>query len=210
MKNSIHKHAGISLLTGAFLATVTMALHPVGGSIDHLIKVSPIILTSHIIAIFSVPFILFGFWGLSRRIGFDKSLSVLAFIISAVGLFAVMLAGAINGLALPFFVEGLSDISPEKQDQARFILSYGFSLNQAFDYIFIGALCEAFLCWSFVMLKEKVFPKWVAILGIILGLGFLIALIAGLDLVHLHGFSVFIYGIASWVAAVGLLMVKRN
>ncbi|MFY0593379.1 hypothetical protein [Roseivirga sp.] len=210
MKNSIQKQAGISMIIGALLATITMALHPVSGNIEHLIQISPIIITSHVIALFSVPLILFGFWGLAKSIGFDKSLSVLAFIIGSMGLFAVMIAGAINGLAIPFFVEDMSGISGQKQELARLILNYGFSLNQAFDYIFIGAICEAFLLWSFTMFKEGNFPKWVSILGILLGIGFLIAMIFGFVLVDLHGFRVFIFGIVIWIAAVGILMTKRK
>lgn len=210
MKNNIEKHSGISLIIGSLLATITMVLHPVGGDIQHLISISPIIMTSHIIALFSLPFILFGFWGLSKKIGFDNSFSVLAFATAAIGLFAVMIAGAVNGLAIPFFVENLANASSEKQESARLILSYGFSLNQAFDYIFIGALCEAMLLWSVAILKTRLFHKWVSILGIVLGIGFLVALISGFVLVDLHGFQIFIFGIVLWMAAVGILVYKTK
>jgi len=210
MKNSIEKHAGISMVIGALLATITMALHPVGGNIQHLIKISPVIMTSHIIALFSVPFILFGFWGLTKRLGFDKTLSVLAFITAAIGLFAVMIAGAINGLAIPFFVKNLAGINADKQEVAQLVLTYGFSLNQAFDYIFIGALCEALLLWSVTIFSTKLFPQWVAILGVLLGLGFLMALVFGFTLVDLHGFRIFIFGIVLRIAATGILMSKSG
>ena len=137
MKNKIEKHAGVSMIIGALLATITMVLHPVGGNIEHLVKISPMIKTSHIIALFSVPFMLFGFWGLTRSIGFDKTFSVLAFATATLGLFAVMIAGAINGLAVPFFVENLNEANVERKEVAQMILSYGFSLNQ----LFLGDRC---------------------------------------------------------------------
>lgn len=210
MKNNIEKHSGISLIIGALLATITMLLHPVGGNIEHLIKLSPMIKTSHIIALFSIPFMLFGFWGLTRRIGFDNSYAVLAFATATLGLFAVMIAGAINGLAVPFFVESLGAANTERKEVAQMVLSYGFSLNQAFDYIFIGAICEAFLLWSVPIFKEKLFSKWIAILGITLGVGFLVALVSGLVLVDLHGFRVFIFGIVIWIAAVGIFLQRAK
>lgn len=210
MKNNIEKHAGISLVIGSLLATITMMLHPVGGNIQHLIKITPVIMTSHIIALFSVPFILFGFWGLTKKIGFDKTFSVLALVTGTLGLFAVMIAGAINGLAVPFFVENLGGASADKNETAQLILSYGFSLNQAFDYIFIGAICEALLLWSIAIFKTQLFPKWVSILGVTLGIGFLIALVSGFVLVDLHGFQVFIFGIVLWMAAVGILMFRTK
>lgn len=208
MKNTIEKHAGISMIIGALLATITMVLHPVGGNIEHLIKISPVIMTSHIIALFSVPFMLFGFWGLTQRIGLNNTFSVMALITGSLGLVAVLIAGAINGLVVPFFVDTLKDASPEKLEMAETVLSYGFSLNKAFDYIFIGAICEAFLLWSIAILKTKLFPKWIAMLGVTLGIGFLIALVSGFALVDLHGFRIFIFGIVLWIAAMGIMMQK--
>lgn len=210
MKNQLEKQAGLSMIIGSFLGVITMILHPSGGDIEHLIKISNVIAASHTIALFSIPFIMFGFWGLSKRIGLDNSLSVIALITGGIGLFAVMIAAAINGLAIPFFVDGLKGADQQTTENARLILSYGFSLNKSFDYIFIGAICEAFLMWSIVILKNRIFSKWVAILGIVLGLGFLIALVSGFVLVDLHGFRLFIFGIMAWIAAVGMMMQKNR
>ncbi len=210
MKNQLERNAGTSLIIGAILAVITMVLHPVGGDIDHLIKISTVIIASHTIALFSVPFLTFGFWGLSRRIGMDNTMSVLAFITSGLGMIAVMLAGAINGLVVPFFVDSLETATPEKLEMSRVVLSYGFSLNHAFDYIFIGAICEAFLLYSIAIFKNRIFPKWIAFLGIGLGLGFLIMLVSGFLLIDLHGFRIFIFGIVLWIISVGVMLRKKS
>ncbi|MBO3699624.1 hypothetical protein [Roseivirga sp. E12] len=210
MKNQLEKNAGISLIIGSVLGIITMVLHPVGGNIDHLINISPMIITSHVIALFSVPFLLFGFWGLSGRIGFDNSFSVLGFITGSLGLVAVLIAGAVNGLVVPFFVDNLADASPDKIEMAELVLSYGFALNQAFDYIFIGAICEAFLIWSIAIMKYKVFAKWIAFLGILLGIGFIGMLVAGFVLVDLHGFRIFIFGIVAWMLAAGIMLQRSK
>ncbi len=204
MKNQLEKNAGLSMIVGSLLGVITMVLHPAGGDINHLIKISPVIISSHTIAIISVPFIILGFWGLSKRIGMDRTLSVLALITASLGLFAALIAAATNGLTVPFFVDSLADSSQQKTEVAQVVLSYSFSLNKAFDFIFIGAICEAFLMWSVLLIKHKIFPKWIAVLGIALGLGFLIMLISGFTLVDLHGFRLFMFGIMAWTLAIGV------
>ncbi len=208
MKNQLEKNAGISLIIGSVLGVITMVIHPVGGSIDHLISISTVIIASHTIALFSIPFLMFGFWGLSRRIGFDNSFSVLALVTASLGLIAVMIAAAVNGIVVPFFVDNLKGASPEKIQTAEMILSFGFSLNQAFDYIFVGGICQAFLLWSIAIVKGKVFPKWIAFLGIALGLGFLIVMISGFVFSNLQGFRIFFFPIVAWMVSAGILLQK--
>lgn len=210
MKNQIEKTAGISLIIGSVLGVITMVIHPVGGSIDHLINISTVIIASHTLALFSIPFLMFGFWGLSRKIGFDNSLSVLALITVSLSLVAVMIAAALNGLVISFFVDNLKDANPEQITTAEMILSFGFSINQAFDYIFIGGTCEAFLLWSIAMIKGKVFPKWIAFLGIALGLGFLVIMISGFVLVDIQGFRLFFFGIVAWMVAIGIGLFRTK
>lgn len=210
MKNQLEKNAGISLIIGSVLGVITMVIHPVGGSIDHLINISTVIIVSHTIALFSIPFLMFGFWGLSRRIGFDNTFSILALVTASLSLVSVMMAAAINGIVVPFFVDNLKGTSPEKIETAEMILSFGFSLNQAFDYIFVGGICQAFLLWSIAIVKGKVFPKWVAILGIALGLGFLVVMISGFVLSDLQGFRMFFFGIVAWMVSVGILLQKSK
>lgn len=210
MKNQLEKNAGISLIIGSVLGVITMVIHPVGGNIDHLINISGVIIVSHTIALFSIPFLMFGFWGLSRRIGFDNSFSVLALVTASLSLAAVMMAAAINGIVVPFFVDNLKDASPEKIKTAEMILSFGFSLNQAFDYIFVGGICQAFLLWSIAIIKGKTFPNWIAFLGIALGLGFLIAMISGFVLSDLRGFRIFFFGIVAWMIAAGIMLQKTK
>lgn len=210
MNNQLEKNAGISLIIGSVLGVITMVIHPVGGSIDHLINISKVIIVSHTIALFSIPFLLFGFWGLSRRIGFDNTLSALALVTASLSLVAVMMAAAINGIVVPFFVDNLKGASSEKIETAEMILSFGFSLNQAFDYIFVGGICQAFLLWSIAIVKGKAFPKWVAILGIALGLGFLVVMISGFVLSNLQGFRIFFFGIVAWMVSAGILLQKNK
>ena len=65
MEKQFKKASGISLLTGAILATITMAIHPVGGSLAEIAARKGVFIFTHSLALISIPFIAFGFWGLA-------------------------------------------------------------------------------------------------------------------------------------------------
>jgi hypothetical protein len=204
----LYKNSGISLLIGSFLMVATMVLHPFGGSFEQLLAISTMTIVSHSIAIFSIPFTLFGFWGLTKRLEAEETFAKAAFITAALGLIAAMLAAAVNGLVLPFFIEDFRDASQQTIEQIKPILRYGFALNKAFDFILIGGLCEGFLLWSIAILKTKEMPKWIGYLGILLGVGFLTLLLSGFVLTSLYGFRLFVFGIVLWIIATAIYLMK--
>ncbi|MDB5156639.1 MAG: hypothetical protein JWR50_1346 [Mucilaginibacter sp.] len=61
------------------------------------------------------------------------------------GLFAAMLAAAVNGLALPLFLNHYLDAPPEKLSAVKPVVNYNTALNHAFDYVYTGASCLATL-----------------------------------------------------------------
>ncbi|NVJ46602.1 MAG: hypothetical protein HWE07_05720 [Cytophagia bacterium] len=209
MTNSFEKRAGLSLIIGALLMIITMTLHPVGGNIQQLLKITTIAIVSHSIAIFSIPFSVFGFWGITRKLGTQNPMSMLGFFTACIGLGGAVIAAALNGLALPFFVNRVAGSSEETLETASIIIKYGLSVNHAFDYIMIGGICTSFLIWSLVIIKKNQFPKWIAYLGLLLGLGFLALLFSGFVLVDLAGFRFFIFGIVIWILAAGIMLQKN-
>lgn len=65
MELSFKNLSGICLFFGSLLATLTMLIHPVGGSLGDIAHMKSAFNFSHGMAIFCLPFIAFGFWGLS-------------------------------------------------------------------------------------------------------------------------------------------------
>ena len=47
MGKHFHKSSGISLITGSLLIIATMGLHPTGGSIEYIIKITKSITATH-------------------------------------------------------------------------------------------------------------------------------------------------------------------
>lgn len=208
MSNLPQKSAGLALILGSFLMIVTMVLHPAGGNFEHLVKIFNIIVISHSLAILSIPFSLIGFRGLQRRLGQAPLLSTSAFAIMVVGLGAGVAAAAINGLALPLFVRRYAEAPEEMMETIRLILNYGSSLNHAFDFILIGAVCLSMLLWSLAILITKDLPGWIGFLGITLSLAAFVMIVWGFHFVDLHGFRLFIFGWMVWVLSVGVVMMR--
>jgi hypothetical protein len=202
------KNAGYVLLAGCFLITITMVLHPAGGSVEKILKIKTLIIVTHAIAVLSMPFCMIGFWGLTKLLGSERLLPISAFAISVFGLIAVMCAGVVNGFALPLFVQRYAGADAETIESIKPVLRYGASLNHGFDYVFIGAMCLSILLWSIAILQTKPVTKWLAYLGIVICAAAIVMLFGGFEFVSLSGFRVFVFGIVAWIVWAGLSLVR--
>ncbi len=202
METEFKKFSGISLIVGSILMVATMVLHPSGGSIEHILKTKTTIIVSHSLAIFSLPFIGFGFWGLSTALLTKSRISFLSFIISCFGLFAAMIAATINGLTLPLF---LTQIVPQNIDLniIKAVSGYGREINIPMDYILLLAFGLSISIWSVLIIQSKKFPKWIGYYGIFLILFSILAIYNKYNFIGLFGFRIVIFGIVSWIIAVG-------
>jgi hypothetical protein len=210
MQTKFEKRAGIALIVFTILMIFTMVLHPAGGSIEYLLKITGMIMITHAIAILSLPFALVGFWGLTRRIGTDNFLSVTAFAFMAMGIVAVMMAASANGLVMPIFLEQYRDASPDTLQSLKPVLRYSFSINHAFDYIYTGGFCIAMMLWSIAILFTRKLPVWVAYLGIVISIGAIVLVISGIAGLDLMGFRIFVTSIILWIVAVGTIMARER
>jgi len=208
MKNKLESNSGAALITGSIFMVITMALHPAGGSIAHLFKVITMVIITHSIAILSVPIILFGFWGLTKRLGGDKTISIIAFIIICLGMVSVMFAAGVNGVAMPLFLTAYKNATPEIINTLKPILIYSGALNHMFDYIFIGFMCIAVMLWSITIVRTKSLPIWIGYAGIALFALTIILMLAGFVFVDLMGFRTFIFLFVAWILVVGVQLRK--
>lgn len=209
MENQFYRNAGLALIIGSIMMLATMILHPVGGNIDHIIKISQIIIVSHSLAIASIPISLFGFWGLTKKLGSTNIFSLTAFITIVMGFFAAMMSAAVNGLALPFFLEDYAESTPQTLVTIQRILDYNFAVNKATTMIYIAASCMSVLFWSIAIMRDTAFPKWIGYFGILLGSSAVILLVSGFVFNDLHGLRIFVFSTVTWVLVIGYLMRKR-
>ncbi len=187
-----------------------MILHPAGGSLEYLLKITPRIIITHSVAIFSLPFALVGFWGLTKKLGSGNYLSFCGFAFSVFALFAILIAAATNGLVMPIFIQKYQQASGPVLDNVKMVLKYSFSVNNAFDYIYSAAFAVALLFWSAAIIITKKLPLWIAYLGIALAAGAVVLFISGLEQASLTGFRLFVSSIVLWIMAVGVHMVRQG
>lgn len=210
MNNSSQKNAGLALVAFTVLLIFTMGLHPAGGSVQHLIRITNLIVITHAIAIFSLPFGWMGFWGLTKKLGADRFGPMLGFAMISLGLVAVMIAAGSNGLIVPIFLQHYKDATPEAIESIRPVLRYSFAINTAFDYVYTGAFCTAILSWSITILQTKLLAPWLGWLGIAIALGAVIIFVAGVQAHSLTGFRLFVTGIVIWVLLVGVMLYREK
>ena len=210
MEKQFKQTSGLSLIIGSFVLIATMVLHPSGGSIEHILKIRDVIVVSHSLAIVSLPFVAFGFYGLSVSLLTPSRISILAFIAIAFGLVAAMIAGTINGLTLPMFLSHYANELNQNLTVPQAIVRYGFAINKPMDYIFIVASAVSVGIWSVLMIRGSEFPKWVGYYGLSLLLLAMVAAFFRFNFIDLYGFRTVVFGIVSWVVSVGVLMFTKE
>ena len=195
MRHDNYKNHSISLAVGSVLLILTMVLHPAHMDVDMLL----LNVISHSLAVFSIPFCLYGFLGLTRSFT-DKILQTnLGFSFSAFGLVAGMLAATINGIAATMFYQHNDGPSMEDKQIIHLIFDYSFALNNAVSYVFIGAILIAILFWSWAIVSSSKYQKWTGYLGFAFILGSILAMISGINLMQVWAFRTFIFGMVGWI-----------
>jgi hypothetical protein len=128
----------------------------------------------------------------------------------SLGLVAVLLAGATNGLVFPIFMQHYKDASPETMTAIDPILRYSLAVNHAFDYVYTVAIGLAVLCWSIEMLVTRKLPVWIGWAGVTLTVFIVALFIFGVGVNSLHGLRLFGTGLVLWLLAVGGVLARRT
>ncbi len=207
MELSNKRISGVYLIAGSVLLTLTMILHPTGGSIEHILQIKHVAITSHALAIISLPFLILGFLGLSKVFQYGEATRI-AFVIVCFGLVAAMLAAMINGITLPIFLSKIS-VSDYDPQVVKAIIRYGFSLNVSLDYILITSITLSVLIWSLLMIVNNSLSKWLGYYGIALCMLGVVSAILRFDFISVFGFRVFIFSLVSWLIISGYLMYSK-
>jgi hypothetical protein len=203
------KGSGISLLLGASMAILTMALHPLGGDMAHIVKIKTILLFSHSIAIACMPLIGFGLWGFSKSLINTNRTATLALFLALWGLGAATLAAIINGLVLPQFATSYvgSDVDATV---LKSILDYGRYFNKSLAYVFMAAINLAILLWSILMTYLKNSGRWLGYYGLLVFAMGTAALFSNANMTSVEWFGIFVFGMASWLIAISVWLIKSK
>ena len=193
-----------ALALGALAMVVTMAVHPRGGSGqalregESLSRLGIAAVVSHSIAIAALPLLLLGFWGLSRRLGWESAPVRLAFAAYALATAAVLDAAVMSG----FVSTGVAmSIRTETAEGARAVASlfaYTFVLNQAFAKVYAVTSSVAILLWSARAVRLGSGWRAPGILGILAGLAAAAGVLSGRLPLNVHGFGMVVLLQSVW------------
>ncbi len=208
METFSKKLAGISLLLGSLMAVLTMVLHPLGGDMQHIVKISRVLVFSHSLAIACVPLVAFGLWGLCCLLETPGRMAILGFFVAMLGLGAAALAGTINGLVLPRFAAHFVD-SQVDVGTLDAILDYARFFNGALAYIFMASITVAILIWSVLMVWSVGPMKLLGYYGFLVALFGVVSLFSISNLTSVSLFGTFVFGMASWLVLTAVLMIKK-
>ena len=208
MENEFKRTSGFCLLIGSILATMTMLLHPIGGDMAHIVHFKSMLIQSHSMAIFCLPFIGFGFWGLSYLLQTKSKISMLSFFVFCLGLVAAMIAATSNGLTLPQFASNYSNTSIDIPT-LKAILDYGKYFNISMAGIFIVATCFSIAIWCVLIIRSSPLPKWLGYFGLLIISFGLLGVFLKFNFTDLFGFRIFILGLVSWKIVVGITMLRK-
>ena len=185
-----------------------MALHPTGADLNYILKIAPVVVGTHSLALASLALVVLGFLGLTVRLSEDV-LATAGMVTFAFGAVAAMCAAVLNGLALPSFVLQHAQSDAATLEVIRLILGYNHALNAAFARVFMAATAVAVVFWSIAIVRTRSLPSWTGVVGGVAGVGALGMLLVGAIGVDVHDFGLFVFGYSAWAILIGLQLWRR-
>lgn len=207
MEAKHYRVCGTCMVIGALILTITMLMHPSGGNLQHILRISGIIVVSHSLALFSIPFTLSGFLGLTILLRRQMLLSVNSFVLIALSMVAIVGAVVTNGHALPIVAKYVAS-NPSQHDLSEVVFAYNRALNYSFDMIYLVSNVLAAFLFSAAIIKTKALPQWISYVGITLASLACIAFFVGVVVTDLRIFRTFIFGNVAWIIALGIALRK--
>ena len=200
--------SGVALIVGAVAGLVTMSLHPTGRelatAVGHAAGPARLNLFVHALAVASLPALLFGAVGLTRRVAGAHTLATVALVTYALGAVAVLNAAVASGMIAPGLIARLVTADDAHRPALEAMLDYGWRFNQAFAAVFVAASSVAIVLWSAAILRGGGLPRWVGTFGAVVGAIILVALHTGHLQLGVHGFGFVVFAQAAWLIAVGV------
>lgn len=187
---------------------VTLATHPTGrdvlasgGAGDHAARIG---VFAHGIAIASLPLLVFGFLGLTRRLRSEAAMAELALVVYALGCVAAFGAATMSGFVATGMARRILATDEGGRAIVRALFGYTGVLNQAFAGVHLVAWSGAILLWSIAILRGRVLPIGVAVLGVVVGVSSLLGALTGHFRMTLHGLAVLVLTQGVWTIWIAL------
>jgi hypothetical protein len=203
---------GLSLIAGSLGCVVTMLIHPTGmgslASVGEVMHETQFNMGIHILGLLSLPFVLFGFAGVSQRAGWDRPASQFALVVYLLSAVAIMFAAIASGILGPVLMQSMIGATKEVQQGLETALAYNYQLNQACAKVFVVGASLAIVSWSFAIAHLGRIERAISRFGWLVGAVVLAAFVSGHIHVDVHGFGIIIFLQSAWAIALGAAMIR--
>ena len=191
-----------------------MAFHPTAasamGSSEALAHEMQLLVAVHALALLSVPVVVFGFVGVSRRIGWERPEALLAFIVYAFSAVAIMFAAIADGPVNAALIPQAAAAGEPALQTLRAALAYNFQFNQACAKVYVVGSSLAIALWSIGLFRVGAFERIVGMFGWLVALAALAGLLSGHVRMSAHGFGLIVVLHATWILALGASMIRAG
>jgi len=197
---SMNKRASLALTVGTVAGLVTMAFHPSGhlrpSDVTDALVVRDIAV--HALAISAMPLMLLGTLAITLRFEAERDFAIGAYVFFALGTVAMMSAAIASGFIASHLMRDLTE-KPEAQDAIIKAVGYTAIINRSYAKVGTGLETAGIAIWSWTMLRTKVFPRSLAIYGLVYAVVVLALLLGGFLPLNVHDFGLIVLGQAVWI-----------
>ena len=204
---------GAALIVGTLAQVTTMIVHPTSvASItpEALAHEMQALVATHALALLSVPVVVFGLAGVTRRLGWETPAALFAFIVYAFAAIAIVFAAITDGLVNAELIPRTFGAPETALPLLKSVLGYNFQLNQACAKVYVAGSSLAIIFWSMALYRHGTFDRIVAIVGGVVGVVALAGLLSGHVRMSAHGFGLIVFLHAVWMIALGVAMIRAS
>jgi hypothetical protein len=128
----------------------------------------------------------------------------------ALGVICMTVAALVSGFVTTNAARLNPGMTPADLQQSVTLMSFAALFNQAFARCGAILMSGAIAAWSLELLHGAALQRWVALFGIVTGLGCVLVLLAGGLRLDVHGMQVVNLLQACWVVGAGTLLLRSR
>ena len=202
--------AGILLIAGSLAGVLVMAMHPTGHSMMEpgaFARQAHVNTFVHGLAIASLPALFLGLLALARRLRWTDA-AIAGLVVFGFGLIAVASAAIASGFVATEVVQEMLGSSGAARDTYDVLLEYTHMLNQGYAKVNVMASSAGMLLFSIAILRTRLLPRALGIVGTIVGSLVMVLFLAGHLRLNIHGYGMVILLQAIWLVWTGIALMR--
>jgi hypothetical protein len=203
-----------SALIGSTVVLLAMGMtHPTGGqlfaSADAMGHVLVVNKFAHTLAMVGVWLALWGFVGLSRRLGWDRPEVLGALAAFALVTIGMIMAATLDGFVIPQIVRGWFEMDEATRAEARQFMRFCVQVASALTRVYMFGAALAIALWSWAAWRTGL-SRALGWIGAAVALVGVAAAIGGPPVVSVHELLLLVLGQSVWIVWAGVVLLRKT